>query len=64
MIIGIVAGSGSDNTGNTTVTSTGNQVQETVYNIGDAISKDLYQLLTAASEASIASSYIKKNYYK
>lgn len=35
-----------------------------VFAIGDAISKDLYQLLTAASEASIASSYIKKNYYK
>ncbi|MBO5398515.1 MAG: DUF4352 domain-containing protein [Clostridia bacterium] len=44
MIIGIVAGSGSDNTGNTTVTSTGNQVQETVYNIGDAISNEKYEI--------------------
>lgn len=43
-IIGIVAGTGSDNTGNTTVTSTGNQVQETVYNIGDAISNEKYEI--------------------
>lgn len=54
MIIGIVAGSGSDNTGNTTAiltgdttatsTSTENQVKETVYNIGDAISNKKYEI--------------------
>ena len=45
LIIIVVAGnSGTDNTGNTTVTSTGNQVQETVYNIGDAISNEKYEI--------------------
>lgn len=44
IIIGVVAGSGSDNTGNTTVKSTENQVQETVYNIGDVISNEKYEI--------------------
>ncbi len=35
-----------------------------VFAIGDAIFKDLYQLTTAVSEASIASNYIKKTWYK
>lgn len=37
---------------------------EGVFAIGDAISKDLYQLTTAASEAALAANYIKKNWYK
>ncbi len=44
IIIAVAGSSGSDNTGNTTVTSTGNQVQETVYNIGDAISNEEYEI--------------------
>lgn len=44
IIIAVAGSSGSDNTGNTTVTSTGNQVQETVYNIGDAISNEKYEI--------------------
>lgn len=43
VIIGVVAGIGSDNTGDTTVTSTENQVQATVYNIGDTISNEKYE---------------------
>lgn len=35
-----------------------------VFAIGDAIKKDLYQLTTAVGEASIASNYIKKTWYK
>ena len=37
---------------------------EGVFAVGDAIKKDLYQLTTAVGEASIASNYIKKNWYK
>lgn len=44
IIIAVAGSSGSDDTGNTTVTSTGNQVQETVYNIGDAISNEQYEI--------------------
>ena len=44
IIIAVAGGAGSDNTGNTTVTSTGNQVQETIYNIGDAISNEKYEI--------------------
>ena len=44
IIIAVAGSSGSENTGNTTVTSTGNQVQETVYNIGDAISNEEYEI--------------------
>ena len=44
IIIIAVAGSSGDNPGSTTVTSTGNQVQETVYNIGDAISNEEYEI--------------------
>lgn len=44
IIIAVAGSSGSDDTGNTTVTSTGNQVQETVYNIGDAISNEEYEI--------------------
>lgn len=44
IIIAVVGSSGSDDTGNTTVTSTGNQVQENVYNIGDAISNEEYEI--------------------
>lgn len=44
IIIAVAGSSGSDDTGNTTVTSTGNQVQETVYNIGDAISNEKYEI--------------------
>lgn len=44
IIIAVATSSGSDNTGNTTVTSTGNQVQETIYNIGDAISNEKYEI--------------------
>ena len=35
-----------------------------VFAIGDAISKEIYQLTTAVSEAAIAASFIKKNYYR
>ncbi len=44
IIIAVAGSSGSNDTGNTTVTSTGNQVQETVYNIGDAISNKKYEI--------------------
>lgn len=44
IIIAVAGSSGSDDTGNTKVTSTGNQVQETVYNIGDAISNEEYEI--------------------
>ena len=37
---------------------------EGVFAVGDAIKKDLYQLTTAVGEASIASNYIKKTWYK
>ena len=37
---------------------------EGVFAIGDAISKELYQLTTAVSEAAIAANYIKKHWYK
>ena len=37
---------------------------EGVFAIGDAIKKDLYQLTTAVGEASIASNFIKKTWYK
>lgn len=46
------------------VDSNGQTNIEGVFAIGDAIKKDLYQLTTAASEASIASNYIKKTWYK
>ena len=45
IIIIAVAGSSGDNPGSTTVTSTGNQNQEIVYNIGDAISNEKYESL-------------------
>ena len=35
-----------------------------VFAVGDAIKKDLYQLTTAVGEASVASNYIKKTWYK
>ena len=35
-----------------------------VFAIGDAISKDLYQLTTAVAEAALTANYIKKHWYK
>ena len=44
VIIAVAGSSGSNDGGSTTVTSTGNQIQETIYNIGDAISNKKYEI--------------------